>query len=141
MPGPDVTSGSVLGRGEACGRAARPGATGGFAVSLGAARPTTRAWVIRGAQRSHTSASVQTRPTAGLCRRTSSTVPPHRTFVPWWAEHCCTRHWQDASPRTVAALAWAAAWASANRRSAATSRERAGIRQAALQTTEAERSL
>jgi hypothetical protein len=128
---------------EACGAVEACGGGAGWwsAGGRGAARPTTLAWVIRGAQRSQTSARVQTRPTAGLCRRTSSTVPPHRTLVPGCAEHCWTRHWQDASPRTVAALAWAAAWAWANRRSAATSRERGGIRQAALQATEAERSL
>lgn len=67
-------------------------------------------------------------------------MPAQPIRVPSWAAHFCWRQPQAASGRTVAALAWAAAWASAKRRSAAMSRERGGIRQPEEQLTEAVRS-
>lgn len=106
----------------------------------GTGRPTTRVWVISAAQAAQTSARVHTWPTAGSCRSTSSTEPEQSTRVPSCAAHRCRRQPQAASGRTVAALTWAAACASAKRRRAAMSRDRAGMPHPEEQLTEAVRS-
>ncbi|MFJ8018389.1 hypothetical protein [Streptomyces sp. NPDC096339] len=79
----------------------------------------------------HTSANVQTWPTAGLWTRTSNVVPAHCTRASW-REHCALPQVHAVWGRMVARRACALAWSAAKRRRLAVSFERAGIRHAAL---------
>lgn len=104
------------------------GVTCGVAGRVRGARARTVAYVISGAQVSHTSARVHTWPTLGSWRKTSTTAPVHSaTLAAGCGEHCWARQWQAALGRTVAVLACAVACCAAKTRSAARSLERGGI--------------
>lgn len=88
------------------------------------------------AQAWHTSARVQTWPTAGLWTRTSSAEPAHWTRVSWRV-HCALPQLQVALGRRPASRPWALMCSAANRRMLAVSFERGGILHAAvLQVTD-----